>query len=314
MTIPRRLRAVLTLPAIALVAALSACAGTAAGAGATSGTGGTASAAGDPVPVVASTNVYGNLVETIGGNAVTVTSIISDPSADPHSYQASAQTQLALSKARLVVENGGGYDDFVDQMIGALPAKPQVINAVDVSGKQVAGQQLNEHVWYDVPTVVLVVQQISTALQQLDPAAAPQFQANATALTTQLKALESSVADLKAAHTGAGVAITEPVPLYLLEAAGLVNRTPEEFSAAIEDETDVAPAVMQQTLQLFTSHSVAALVYNAQTAGAQTDQVIAAAKAAGVPTVPVTETLPTSDTYVTWMQANIAALSTALGR
>lgn len=323
MTIPRArrrsIRAALTLPAIALVAALSACAGSPASAGSSSpgttgGTGTTVPTSGDPVPVVASTNVYGNLVETIGGSAVTVTSIITDPSADPHSYQASAQTQLALSKARLVVENGGGYDDFVDTMLGALPAKPQVINAVDVSGKAAAGQKLNEHVWYDVPTVVLVVQQISTALQQLDPAAAPQFQANATALTTQLQGLESSVADLKAAHTGAGVAITEPVPLYLLDAAGLVNRTPEEFSAAIEDETDVAPAVMQQTLQLFSSHAVAALVYNAQTTGAQTDQVIAAAKQAGVPTVPVTETLPTSDTYVTWMQANIAALSTALSR
>ncbi|CAL8975406.1 Manganese-binding lipoprotein MntA [Cellulomonas sp. T2.31MG-18] len=315
MTLPRcRLsRLALAVPAITVVATLAACAGSPA-AGTTAGASGSTATAG-AVPVVASTNVYGSLVTAVGGSAVSVTSLISDPSADPHSYQASAQTQLVLSKAKLVVENGGGYDDFVDTMLGALPDRPTVINAVDVSGKAAsAGKQLNEHVWYDLPSMVLVVQRISSALQQLAPAQSAQISANAAALTTQLQGIESSVAQLKAAHAGQGVAITEPVPLYLLDAAGLVNRTPPELSAAIEDETDVSPAVLQQTLQLFTSHSVAALVYNAQTTGAQTDQLIAAAKQAGVPTVPVTETLPPGDTYVTWMQANVAALSQALGR
>lgn len=300
----------LIVPAIALVAGLAACANGAA-AGSPSGT----ASAGGTVAVVASTNVYGDLAATVGGSAVSVTSIISDPSADPHSYQASAQTQLALSKAVLVIENGGGYDDFVDTMVGALPHRPPVIDAVQVSGKTAtAGQPLNEHVWYDVPSMVLVVQQISTSLQQLDPAHASLFAANAAALTTQLHGLESSLSGLKAAHAGEGVEITEPVPLYLLDAAGLVNRTPAEFSAAIEDETDVSPAVLQQTLQLFSSHAVAALVYNAQTTGAQTQQVIDAAKRADVPTVPVTETLPAGDTYVTWMQSNVAALNQALSR
>src|SRR5215203_4789324 len=61
-----------------------------------------------PVNVVASTNVYGDIVKTIGGPAVAVTSIIDNPEKDPHEYEADAQTQLALSKAQLVIENGGG--------------------------------------------------------------------------------------------------------------------------------------------------------------------------------------------------------------
>lgn len=313
MTLLRRpSRMALAAPAIALLTALSAC--SAASGAAPAATSGSTAAAG-ALPVVASTNVYGSLVAAVGGSAVSVTSLITDPSTDPHSYQASAQTQLLLSKAKLVVENGGGYDDFVDTLMGALPHRPPVIDAVDVSGKAAtAGTQLNEHVWYDVPSMVRVVQQISSSLQRLDPANTAEFTANAVALTTQLQAIESSVAQLKATHAGQGVAITEPVPLYLLDAAGLVNRTPPQLSAAIEDETDVAPAVLQQTLQLFSSHAVAALVYNAQTSGAQSDQLIAAAERAGVPTVPVTETLPPGDTYVTWMQANVAALTQALGR
>lgn len=266
------------------------------------------------VKVVASTNVWGDLASSIGGDAVEVTSIITDPSADPHSYEASAQTQLALSKAALVIENGGGYDDFVDTMLGSLDTRPEVINAVDVSGKTAPdGGQLNEHVWYDFPTVVTVVEAIRDDLSSLDPAHADVYQANAARLTGHVKDLESSVATLEKSAGGDAVAITEPVPLYLLDAAGLVNKTPEAFSAAIEEETDVAPTVLQEMLDLFSSHTVDVLVYNAQTTGPQTEQVLHAATRAGVPVVPVTETLPEGDTYVTWMQANIDAIAQALG-
>ena len=90
------------------------------------------------------------------------------------------------------------------------------------------------------------------------------------------------------------------------------NRTPEEFSEAIEEGGDVAPAVLQETLALFGSGQVAALVYNEQTTGAETEQVLAAAEAAGVAVVPVTETLPDGADYVSWMQGNIDDVAAAL--
>ena len=269
-------------------------------------------AASDGVRVVASTNVYGDIVEQIGGDLVDVTSIVADPSADPHSYEASAQTQLALSKAALVVENGGGYDDFVDTMLDAVDNEPVVVNAVDVSGK--GGADLNEHVWYDVPTVGKVAAAIADELSEIDAANASTYAANATAFQGRLDGLVDATDEIKADHAGTPVAITEPVPLYLLENAGLVNATPPEFSEAIEDETDVPPAALADTVALFTSRSVAALVYNSQTTGPQTASVLAAAKAADVPVVPVTETLPEGTDYVSWMTANIDAVRTALTR
>ena len=69
--------------------------------------------------VVASTDVWGDLAAKVGGDRVNVTSIIDDPSKDPHEYEANAQIQLTLSKAQVVIENGGGYDDFVDTMLAA---------------------------------------------------------------------------------------------------------------------------------------------------------------------------------------------------
>ncbi len=123
------------------------------------------------VAVVASTNVYGDIVRRVGGDRVDVTSVISDPDQDPHSYEADPQNQLALSKAKVVVENGGGYDDFVDRMLrSGRNDSARVINAVAVSGKTAPkGGELNEHVWYDFPTVAKVADRIAAALARGRP-------------------------------------------------------------------------------------------------------------------------------------------------
>ncbi|MER7840657.1 zinc ABC transporter substrate-binding protein [Streptomyces sp. NPDC096040] len=273
------------------------------------------SASSSKVAVVASTNVYGDIAEQIGGDHVDVTSIISDPDQDPHSYEADTQNQLTLSKAKVVIENGGGYDDFIDRMLKSSNSSAEVINAVKVSGKTAPkGGDLNEHVWYDFPTVAKIADSISTALGKADPNDAAVFTKNAETFKSKLTPLESKEAQIKKEHSGAGIGITEPVPLYMTEASGLVNKTPEEFSKAIEEGSDVSPKVLQETLALYSGKQVKALVYNAQTSGPQTVKVENAAKAAGVPTVPVTETLPKGKDYLGWMTSNVDALASALAK
>jgi zinc/manganese transport system substrate-binding protein len=266
------------------------------------------------VNVVASTNVYGDIVKTIGGPAVAVTSIIDRPDKDPHEYEADAQTQLALSKAQLVIENGGGYDDFVDTMLKSVRTKPTVINVADVSGlnQHPAEGEFNEHLWYDFPTVEKLAAQLVTDLSAAAPGQAATFKSNAKEFTAKLGQLQRDEAAIKAKHAGEGVAITEPVPLYLLEAVGLVNKTPEAFSEAIEADTDVPPAVLVETEDLFDTKQVKVLAYNQQTTGPQTEAVLAAAERNSIGVVPVTETLPTDQTYFSWMKANLQALSGAL--
>ncbi len=274
------------------------------------------SASGDgTVRVVASTNVYGDIAETIGGDAIHVTSLMSDPAQDPHSFEASAQNQLAVSKADIVVENGGGYDDFMQTLLkGSKNDGTAVLNVVDLSGLKATDGQLNEHVWYDFPTIHKLTDALVSALSKVDPEQKATFEKNAAAFTRQLDALEADAAKLKTSYAGAGVAITEPVPLYLLDAIGLVNKTPEKFSAAIEEENDVSPVVLKDTLELFSSHSVKLLAYNEQTTGAETERVLAAAKSNGVPVVPVTETLPAGKHYISWMQSNLDAVGSALAK
>ncbi|MGI8882245.1 MAG: metal ABC transporter solute-binding protein, Zn/Mn family [Jatrophihabitans sp.] len=268
------------------------------------------------VSVVASTSAYGNLAQQVAGGLsetkIRVTSIITDPTQDPHSYEVSTKNRLELSKASIVIENGGGYDDFVRTMLIGAKRKANVIDAVDVSGKKAERGELNEHVWYDLPTMVAVVERIADALQKADPADAAEFIANAKVLSGKLTALQKQEAAVKAAHEGTGVAITEPVALYMLQACGLDNKTPAKFSAAVEEGTDVSPRVLRQTLDLFTGTQVKALVYNAQTVGPETRKVRDAATKNDIVTVPVTENLPPGKDFVQWMTDNLAAIQKAL--
>jgi zinc/manganese transport system substrate-binding protein len=309
-------RRLLALPAAVAVVAvgLTACSSGNASSGAASS--GSPSSAGAPIKVVASTNVWGDLAGSIGGDKVQVTSIINSPDADPHEYEASTRNQLSLAEAAVVIENGGGYDDFIDRMLkSAKNSSATVLNAVTISGKKAeGGEELNEHVWYDFPTVEKVVDQIEQAYAKADPGDAKTFQQNADALKQKIDGLERQEATLKQKYDGQPVAITEPVPLYLLDAVGLQNKTPDEFSEAIEEDSDVPAKVLNETLGLYSKHQVKVLAYNAQTTGPETEKVLNAAKQNGIPVVPVTETLPTGKDYVGWMGANLTALGTALSQ
>jgi zinc/manganese transport system substrate-binding protein len=316
-------RRFVALPLIAAAAALT-LAGCASGASAdpATSTPSTDSGTGTVVNVVASTDVWGDIAATVGGDHVKVTSIIDDPDKDPHEYEADARNQLAISKASVVIENGGGYDDFVNTMLkSAKSGSRTVLNAVEISGKQDSSgkkasgtNELNEHVWYDFGTVEKVVDKLSATYAKIDKKHAAAYTKNADALKSKLDALEARESDLKTKYAGLGASITEPVPLYMLDAIGLDNKTPEKFSEAIENDSDVAPTVLKQTLELYSSHAVALLAYNEQTTGAQTEAVLKAAKDAGIPVVPVTETLPSGKTYVSWMTANLDAVAAALSQ
>jgi zinc/manganese transport system substrate-binding protein len=285
-------------------------------------------AGGGVVEVVASTSVYGDIVRAVGGDKVRVSSIITRLSQDPHSYEATTQDKLAVSKAGLVVENGGGYDDFLHKLAEdtGLDGK-NLLNAVDVSGLASgtsatadghshadAAAGFNEHVWYSPAAMSRLADAVSDKLAGLDPSSAGDFRNNATALKKELAGLDDRLSALKAVAAHGGVAVTEPVPLYLLEAAGLENRTPTEYTSAIESGTDVPPAVLRSAIDVVKSGGIRLLAYNPQTEGPQTLALRDAAVAVGVPVVDFSETLPEGKSYLQWMSGNVDNLAKALGQ
>ncbi|ALE06604.1 ABC transporter substrate-binding protein [Arthrobacter sp. ERGS1:01] len=277
--------------------------------------GGGASAGGGndgKISVVASTNVYGSIISAIGGDKVSVYSIIDRPDADPHSYEATPQDKLAMSKAAFGVENGGGYDDFFGQLASGVLADDKIVNVASLSGMDTGAADFNEHLWYSFPVMDTLADQLVARLSAADPAGAAAFKDNAATFKKQLGALEGQLATVKKSYDGTPAAITEPVPLYMLTAAGLVNKTPEAYSKAVEDGNDVPAAVLLKTTALFSSHEVKLLAYNTQTEGPQTKAVLDAAQGAGIPVLDVSETLPANTSYLQWMTANVGNLLKAL--
>lgn len=266
------------------------------------------------IDIAASTDVYADIAQAVAGPDVEVTAFIDSPSADPHSYEANSRNILTVTRADIVIENGGGYDDFMDTLLESAKNDPVVLNAVETSGRTAPeGEELNEHVWYDLPAMQQLADEIAGALSDIDPDRADDYTANAAAFNTSLQAVIDRTTELRTQLEGTPVAITEPVPGYLIEALGLKNLTPPAFSEAIEEGEDVSVGVLDETLRLFSDHQVEALIYNDQTTGTITDQVESAAKDAGIAVVPVSETLPDGTDYVGWMSDNVEAIANALG-
>ena len=330
-----------SLPVLGLAAASAlVLAGCASGQTAGSAEGG--DAADGRLSVVASTDVYGEIASQVGGDLVDVTSIVTNASQDPHSFEPSARDQLTVSKADLIVENGGGYDAFIDALIDSSGSEAPVVTAVEHShdwpeneGHEAEGadaetegaddaeaddhghehdhvEGFNEHVWYDPHTVAHVAAAIAEELAALSPDDSETFAANAEAFGAEVEQLEASLSDIGAAHAGERVFVTEPVPVYLVQAAGLENATPDAFSEAVEEGQDVAPATLLESLGLLRDGGVRVVITNTQTGGAETQQMVDEAETLGIPVIAFSETLPEGETYISWMQANSEALSAAL--
>ena len=266
----------------------------------------------DRLTVVASTDVWGSVARAVAGDAANVEPIIDDPSADPHSYESTPTDAAEVANADLVVFNGGGYDDFMSQILQEAGNTPTVQAFALEQQKPADGDEQNEHVWYDLAVAQGVAQQIAEKLGQLAPAQAQQLTARAQAFQTEIDGLAGKLSSIAASHGGQRVAMTEPLAQSLITAARLVDATPPEFLEAVEEETDPPAAAFAATQELFSQRQVQALIYNPQAETPVTSQIRAAAEAAGIPVVTMTETLPENTDYRGWMSTQIDALSTAL--
>lgn len=295
--------------------------------------------AADALTIVASTNVYGDIAASIAGDRATVTSIITGTAQDPHSYEATARDQLALSRADLIIENGGGFDPFIDTLLAGLDSSAPVLTATEISGLfdehghgdaddhdhsaesetphdhegHDHSDGVNEHVWYSFEAMDALAAEIAHTLEEIDPDGADEYAANYAEFSAEIGGLLDRAHEIGAAHAGAAVAVTEAAPLLLFNEIGLVNETPAEFSTAVENGTDVAPAVLLQMRSLIESGEVALLAYNEQTSGVETEQLVSLARDSGVAVVAIAETIPDGLNYVSWMDENLENIEAALG-
>jgi zinc/manganese transport system substrate-binding protein len=263
-----------------------------------------------PIKVVAAENFYGNIVQQIGGDAVNVTSVMSDPNVDPHEYESNVEDAKAIAEADLVIENSAGYDDWMDKLLSASPkASRVVLKGFDLAVKKLPD---NEHVWYNVDNVQAIARAVSRSLQKLLPQSAALFAKNDRAFQESLGPIRQKMAQISARYSGTPVGLTETIYLYQALPMGLKVLTPFEFQKAIAEGNDPPADTVVETENQIKQGKVKILIYNEQTISPITTKAQADAKAANVPIVGVTETMPPGETYQTWMMRQLDELRSAL--
>jgi zinc/manganese transport system substrate-binding protein len=298
-TAPRRLtHAVVGLVAVLGCLVLAGCASS-------------ASTANSKIPVVAAENFWGNITSQLGGNAVSVTSLITNPNADPHLFESDALDAAKLAQAKVVIENGVNYDTWMHSLLGADSGNPTIVTAANVL--HVTGSDPNPHLWYDIPEVPKVAAAITAALTKADPHDAAMFNANLSRFDASLQPLDATLTTIGARFANAPVAYTERVPGYALAAAKLDVKTPSGFARAVEDGVDPGPADTLAMQRLITRHKIDVLLYNVQTVTPVTTQIRTLAKQHDIPIVGVSETMPANaHNYQQWQQSQLTALLHAL--
>jgi len=288
--------------ALAATAALAGCSTTSASASSTSG----------KIVAIGAENEYANVMSQIGGRYVQVSSILNNPNTDPHTFESSPSVAQEVSAATLVVQNGVGYDTFMNTIESASPnSKRKVIDVQRLL--RLPDSTPNPHLWYSPKTMPAVARAVATDLSEILPTHAAYFEANATTFISSLRPWLADIAKVKATFPGAPVATTEPVGDYMLQAAGTDDLTPWSFSADVMNGVDTTPQDNSFQENLFNDHKIRVFVYNQQVTNPITRLLLSLAHTDGIPVVGVYETMPVPGyDYQTWMEAEVTALDRAL--
>jgi zinc/manganese transport system substrate-binding protein len=296
-----------TVLALALAAAgslLAACS--------SSGASETATAKSGVVVAVGAENEYANVIAQVGGRYVRVSAIDSNPNTDPHAFETSPSDAAVIAGAELIVQNGLGYDSYMDKIESAAPNSVRKVIVVQHLLK-LPDSTPNPHLWYAPATMPAVATAIAADLSALHPAQAAYFRANLARFDASLKPWLTAIAQVKAAYHGTKVAVTEPVADYLLQAMGLNIATPFGLQADVMNGVDLSPQYVTLQENLLSRRRVRVFLYNQQVTDSLTATFLSHAQRAGVPVVGVYETMPVPGyTYQTWMLAEVTAIRKAI--
>jgi zinc/manganese transport system substrate-binding protein len=272
----------------------------------------TTAAASGQVVAVGAENEYANVIGQVGGKYVSVTAVESNPNTDPHSFEASPSVAQSVAAAQLVVQNGLGYDTYMNKIEQAAPSSSRnVIVAQHLLG--LPDSTPNPHLWYSPATMPAVAKAVAAGLSSLQPDHAGYFAANLRRFDGSLRPWRQALAQFKAGYPATPVAVTEPVGDYMLQAAGTRILTPFTLQAQIMNGVDPPPQYVSLQNNLFGAHRVKVLLYNQQVTDALTQSFLDQARRDGIPVVGVYETMPTPGyDYQSWMLAEVAALRRAV--
>ncbi len=265
---------------------------------------------GGTIRVVAAENFYGNIAGQLGGDRVSVVSILNAPNVDPHEYEPDVQDGIAVAEANIVIKNGLQYDTWMDKLLSASPNPERiVINAGSVAPDLLPD---NPHVWYGIGNISAIAKSITLALEKIEPAQRPFFEKNLAAFEGSLSEIRGKMDEIRSRDAGTPVALTETLYLYQTRPMGLNVLTPFVFEKAVAEGNDPPARSISLTDSLVSGRKVKVLICNSQTVTPVTTNLQNAARRNGIPVVAVSETMPPGSSYQAWMMDELNALERAL--
>lgn len=250
----------------------------------------------DNITIVASTDFYAEIAQTVVGNHGKATAIIKSANVSPEDYEPTTTVAKKVSGADIALANGLGYDSWLNKL-AKTSQKTQLIRIGENVLNEKAG--INPHLWNNTDTMTKTAQYLADTLSKKDPTHKKDYQANAKKYIASLKPVTALINDLKKDAHNQSVAQTEPVFEYMLTALGY-KVMDTDFSEAIEEGNDPSPATLTNLKSAITNHKIAFLVNNKQTTSATVSNLVSLAKENDVPVINVTETIPDGENYVTW--------------
>lgn len=263
------------------------------------------------VQIVAAENFYGEVAKEIGGDQVTVTSILQNPEQDPHLFTASPSVAKSIAKADIVVYNGADYDEWMTHLLSASNKKNPPATIIIVAELVGTKKGDNPHIWYIPSTMSYYADALYKALIAQDPSHKDDYTQHLQQFQLKQTELQNTVAALRKKTNGLAVTATEPVFNWMADALGLQMRN-LDFQWSMENEGSPAPSAVKAMLDDLKNHKVHALFYNAQVTSPLTTQIKTEAEANHIPVIGITETLPNNLTYHQWMHQQLQALERAL--
>lgn len=264
------------------------------------------------IQVLAAENFWGSIAAQLGGEKVSVHSIIVNPAVDPHSYQPSAQDARAMAGAGMVIVNGVGYDAWAQQLLQASPLQGRVVlNVGRLLGLQAGA---NPHRWYFPGDVRTVARRMTLDFERLDPGDAAYFARRERRFETIALARDDALRhEIRARYTGVAVGYSESIFQGLGEDLGLRLLTPSGFVKAVAEGTDVTAEEKETVDSQARNHAIAVWVYNSQNVTPDVQRVNQIVREQRIPIATVTETLvPPSASFEQWQVAELEGLLRAL--
>jgi zinc/manganese transport system substrate-binding protein len=271
----------------------------------------TSSSSGTVLNVVAAENFWGSIAAQLGGKHVNVTSIVSDPNADPHEYESNTNDARAFAQANYVVLNGAGYDTWGQKLLDANPVSGRKVFVVaNLLGKHEGD---NPHFWYNPTYVEQVANQITKDYQALDPADSAYFTQQRAAFETALSPYHQRIAEIRARFAGRKIGSTESIFVYMANALGLDLISPPAFMDAVAEGNDPPASSVVTFEQQIRQKQITVLVYNVQTVTNITNTIKQLASQENIPIVGISETIqPPDASFQEWQTAQLLELQNAL--